>query len=83
MTIDSDRTRAFVQRACANAAAGRLEDALSDQQQAQSLIRQNADAQLATPQMDFDVARSAKIADGPDATEHSDYFADEGDPKIH
>jgi SSS family solute:Na+ symporter len=28
------------------------------------------------------IARSAKIADGPDATERSDYFADENDPKI-
>jgi SSS family solute:Na+ symporter len=29
------------------------------------------------------IARAAKVPDGPDATQHSDYFADEGDPKIH
>jgi SSS family solute:Na+ symporter len=29
------------------------------------------------------IARAAKVADGPDATQHSDYFADEGDPRIH
>jgi len=29
------------------------------------------------------IARAAKVPDGPDATAHSDYFADEGDPKIH
>jgi SSS family solute:Na+ symporter len=29
------------------------------------------------------IARAAKLPDGPDATQHSDYFADEGDPKIH
>src|SRR5262249_10312700 len=28
------------------------------------------------------IARAAKLSDGPDATRPSDYFADEGDPKI-
>jgi SSS family solute:Na+ symporter len=28
------------------------------------------------------IARAAKVPDGPDATQHADYFADEGDPKI-
>jgi SSS family solute:Na+ symporter len=29
------------------------------------------------------IARAAKVADGVDATRPSDYFADEGDPKLH
>jgi SSS family solute:Na+ symporter len=28
------------------------------------------------------IARAAKVADGVDATAGSDYFADEGDPKL-
>jgi len=63
LKVQPDYAWAFIQRACANADLGHLQDALSDQQQALTLIRQNADAQMATPQMDFDVARGAKIAD--------------------
>jgi SSS family solute:Na+ symporter len=27
--------------------------------------------------------RAAKVPDGPDATRRTDYFADEGDPRVH